>query len=271
MRKEIQNKLFTLAVAAKKTRRQKTFNVVIIVLLALFLYLLIYKYGDIPIVIIPFALVLVFGGLYIFLIALPSLYQPLTKEDYAFREIAKAITILEELDSPMAYEEASHRIQSANNFLENITLYEPEWYARVNTTLARFIENMKLIVYPAVTKSKIKKQDLEEIAIALASADSSEIEKVNLKLETEPAYGKIKPPPQITEVFMKKFKENKPFRFIVANILSFFVVLVPLWFHSILFQTNLVDSFSNTTNFLAVLAIVIALGIGIYEVTKKRN
>lgn len=62
---------------------------------------------------------------------------------------------------------------------------------------------------------------------------------------------------------------RRPFRFLLSNLFSFFVILAVLLIQSFASQTNFWDSLSSTTNFLGFLGIVIALGYGIYEATKK--
>lgn len=62
---------------------------------------------------------------------------------------------------------------------------------------------------------------------------------------------------------------RRPVRFLLSNLFSFFVISAVLLIQSFASQTNFWDSLSSTTNFLGFLGIVIALGYGIYEATKK--
>ena len=62
---------------------------------------------------------------------------------------------------------------------------------------------------------------------------------------------------------------RRPVRFLLSNLFSFFVILAVILIQSFASHTNFWDSLSNTTNFLAFIGIVIALGFGIYESTKK--
>jgi hypothetical protein len=61
----------------------------------------------------------------------------------------------------------------------------------------------------------------------------------------------------------------RPVRFLLSNLFSFFVISAVILIQSFASHTNFLDSLSNTTNFLAFIGIVIALGFGIYESTKK--
>ncbi len=65
------------------------------------------------------------------------------------------------------------------------------------------------------------------------------------------------------------YLSRRPIRFMLSNVFSSIVILGILLVQSVMVNSNFAEAFSNTTNFLALLGLVIALGYGIFEVTKK--
>lgn len=62
---------------------------------------------------------------------------------------------------------------------------------------------------------------------------------------------------------------RKPVRYLLSNLLSFFVISGMLLIQSFASQNNFWDALSSTTSFIAFLGLVIGLGAGIYTVIKK--
>lgn len=279
MRNEIKDQLTTLQIEAKETRKKKAYNIITIIAIALIFYLISYLEPQLnAFFLLLFIIAALLGGYYVIVNAIPSLVQPLPQTSYAFKKMAHAIDVLENSKSQLAYKEAYSCLKQAQKILNDIELDELEWYEDVNQTVKQFIENLQLVVLPATEKSKIRTEDLEEIAIALASMNPSKMEETNKNLETNPTYAKIKQPKKKAETFLKKIGENrhiglllsnKPVRFLLSNLFSFFVILAAILIQSFASHTNFWDSLSNTTNFLAFLGIVIMLGIGIYSITKR--
>lgn len=217
MRKEIQNILTTLEIEGKETRKKTARNILIVVILATGFYLIPYFYMQLSALWAIDFLISGIGVGYIVFEAIPTLYQPLKKEFYAFKRIARAIEILEKSNESVAYEEAYRCLKHAHKILKDIKLKDLEWYAKTNQTLNRFLENLQLIILPAIAGSYIWKEHLEEIALALSSTNASKIEAVNERLEAEPSYRKAKPPPRKTEIFARKFRESTyAFVFVLA-------------------------------------------------------
>lgn len=271
MRNEIKDELTTLRIKAKENRKKKACNSLIIVALAVVFYLISYFEPQLSGFFVLFLVTTALGGFYIFVDAIPSLIQPLPPISQAFKKIVSAIDWLENSKIDLAYKEAYSCLKQAHKILSDIELDELEWYEDVNQTVEQFIENLQLVVLPATEKSKIRKEDLEEIAVALSSMDVSKLAQMNKSLETQPDYEKVKPSPQKTEIYLKKLKENMPVRLLFANIISFLVVLVPIWLHSMIFQNIFADYFSNIMNFLTFLGIVIGLGALIYGIIKRKK
>jgi len=208
MKEEIEKALVRLQIEGKETRKTKARNILIIVAVAVLLYLIQYAYPQYSALLVIDALLALFGGIYIVLDAIPAFYQPLKPEFHAFKEIARTVQILEKSNEPIAYEEAYRCLRHAQKILEDIDLDDLEWYAETNETLKRFLENLQSIVLPAITNSNIKKEHLEEIAIALYSIDPSRIAEVNKTLEAEKSYKKSGPSQTKVEAFTKKLRET---------------------------------------------------------------
>jgi hypothetical protein len=233
MRKEIKEALFSLDLKAKKIRKEKGIRSIVIIGAIVILYtidqLLIPVGATYPILLatvaLAFVLVLTLGGLYVFFLLFPWLIQPLSTESYAFKHITKSIKILEESSTPEAFEEASKEIKAAGKLLRNANLYDRRWYVGVNGIIKRFSKNMQQIVYPTVCKLKIKIPDLEDIAIALARWDSTEIEKLNARLETEPTYEKIEPPLQTSQAIINRLRENRLAKMGYSLVLGYALIL----------------------------------------------
>jgi hypothetical protein len=208
MKDEIEKALVGLQIEGKEARKTKARNILIIVAFAVLFYLVPYAYPQYSALFVIFALLALFGGIYIVWDAIPAIYQPLKPEFYAFKEIARTVQILEKSNEPIAYEEAYRCLRHAHRILENIDLDDLGWYDETNETVKRFLENLQSIVLPAITNNNIRKEHLREIAIALYSMDPSRIAKVNKTLETETTYKKSGPSQTKVEAFTKKLQET---------------------------------------------------------------
>jgi len=208
MKHEIEKALVRLEIEGRETRKTKTRNILAIVAVAVLLYLIQFVYPQYSALLVIDALLVLFGGFYTVIDAIPSIYQPLKPEFHAFKEIARAIRLIYQSSDPIAYKEAYRCLRHAHEILTNISLDHLEWYNETNETLKRFLENLQSIVLPAITNSNIKKEHLEEIAIALYSIDPSKIAEVNKALEAETSYQKSGPSQTKVEAFTKKLRET---------------------------------------------------------------
>ena len=206
MRKEIEKELLELQILTKETRRKNARNIPIVVILAITFFLIPYFYPELNMLWGVFLLIMIFGGS-IFLGSITILYQPLKAEFYAFKKITRAIQILEKSKEPIAYEEAYRCVKHAHKILKKIELDELKWYEKINQTIKQFLENLQLIVLPAIRNSNIKIEHLEEFALAVLSINPSEIEAMNERLESESSYKKVKPPPRKIEILTKRLRE----------------------------------------------------------------
>lgn len=214
MRKEIEKALLRLRIEGKETRKNMARNILIVFSLIAVFFFIPYFYPQLSQLFVIDALIGLFGGMYVFLNAIPKLYQPLRKEHQAFIKIAKAIEILEKSNEPIAYEEAYRYVKEAYGILRGVELTKyVEWYREVNETFRQFLDNLKFVVLPAISKSNIKKEDLEAVALAVYETNPSEIKAVNHKLEK--SYRKFGPPPKKVEMLKKIMRES-----LIGNILG---------------------------------------------------
>lgn len=225
MHKEIEKALLRLKIEGKETRKEKTRNILVVVILAIVFYLIPYFYPQLILFLVVDIGIIIFGGIYIGG-TIQVLYQPLKLEFHAFQKFAQAIQTLEKSNEPIAYEEAYRFLKHAHKILNKIELGNLEWYNEINETLDQFRENLQLIVLPAVANSNIKKEHLEEIALAVYSTNLPQIEAVNKTLESEPSYKKSKPPPRRIEVFTRIFRESLIGKLLYSLALGYGLVLI---------------------------------------------
>lgn len=172
---EIQTKLINLEIETKQIRKKMSRNILIIVTLTI-LSILGYSYSGYSLFSLFAILIGLLGGIYIVLGAIPTIYQPLSHEDLAFKRIAKATELIRKCKgSILALTEASKYVRSAYETLEDVSLYDLEWYEDINIVFKQFINNLKLLV-PMIIKGEIGSEDLEKIALALSSRNSSKLE-----------------------------------------------------------------------------------------------
>lgn len=208
MREEIEKALLRLKIEGKETRKRMARHILIFSILVAFFSLVPYFYSQLTSFWTLDALIIVFGGIYVVFEAIPTLYDPLIPEYNAFKKIARAIQTLEKSNEPIAYEEAYRCLKHTNKILKAIELDNLEWYEEINQTLKRFLDNLELIVLPAISNSIIKTEHLEEIALAVFSINSEKIKAVNKTLESESSYKKYPKPPRKIEIFTRRFRES---------------------------------------------------------------
>ena len=208
MREEIEKALLRLKIEGKETRKEKGRNILIIIIVAVLLYLILHFYPQLNQLWIIEILIVGLGGVYIIFEAIPTLYQPLKEEFYAFKKIALAIEMLEKSNEPIAYEEAYRCVKRAQGMLGKIDLAELDWYEKINQTINQFRENLQSIVLPTIAKSSMKKEHLEEIALALYSMNPAEIEAVNDTLDAESTYTRIPSPPTKIKIFVRRLQQS---------------------------------------------------------------
>lgn len=191
MQKEIETALTKIEIEAKQKRRRTERNILLVVMFALLFFIIPYYYEPFRILYVLDVFWIAVGGFYVFYSQLPTLAQPLRREYYAFKKIAKAIDFLEKLKEPIAYEEAYHEVEGAYNALSQIGLDDSiAWYKPTNETFGKFLKNMEKIVLPATKASIIKEDHLVEVALAVYSLDIAKINTVNTTLDAEPSYKK---------------------------------------------------------------------------------
>ena len=207
MRQDIKSALLELQISGGETRKKKTRNISIsIILTGLFLWAIPYYYPQLSQLTVLGVIFVIITVFYAFFDAIPRLYQPLSPEFYAFKKIVNAIQTLEESSKPIAYKEAYRCLKNANEILKKMESIEPGWYSEVDGTLEHFYENLELRVLPATSNSRIKVSDLEEVALALYSTNTSKIKTINKTLESK--YDKSEPTPTKAEKLLKKFRQH---------------------------------------------------------------
>jgi hypothetical protein len=222
MRAEIKAKVASLQLEAKEVRKENTycfFVTIAIITLCIWIVLNYPQYGIL--ILVP-----LFGGIYI-LELISSLHQPLESEFYAFQKIAKAIETLENSKEDIFYKEAYRCVNKAYKILKSIELKNNfGLYDWSNEVFKKFLNNLRLIVLPAIDKKTIKIEHLEEIAIAIYETDTMLLNSINKKIEKEPDYKEsiIRIGEKISVI--KKLKESKYGRVLSSLFFGYGLVLV---------------------------------------------
>ena len=237
MRKEIEEKLTILQIEVKDIRRKTARNVGIVLGIIAVFYIL-YYYSQLTAIFVINVLIILFGGIYIVFYAIPTLYNPLTPEENAFKKIVRAIEILEKSKESIAYKEAHRCLNKAYKILKNIELNDIEWYDETNQILERFFNNLKLIVLPAVVDSYIQMGHLEEIALAVYEADPDKIKAVNERLELEPNYKKSIVREREITTFMRKVKESMIGKVLFSLAFGYGIILTACLIYVVLTQQD---------------------------------
>lgn len=133
-------------------------------------------------------------------------------------------------------------------------------------------ENLETQILPRIAQHKDVEsmiRVLRRLAEVFSEADRpislNEINIVNKQLENyEPI--EIEETPAKLRIILSK----EPIKFTGSFLLSFLIITIAILFHCKLFQTDLLDVISSLTNFLQILAVGIALGVGFYAVLRRK-
>jgi hypothetical protein len=186
------------------------------------------------------------------------LYRPLDLEQYAFREVAKAIDVLD-----VSNEEAYNYIEKACDTLKERTLRRVGWYKEANETVSRFLENLQLIVLPAIHDSKMAKEHLQAIALTIASMNIAETKTMNEMLESN--YEKAKPKAKAIHTLLTTIRTTIMWKILVSLASGYVLILAICFLYAI----------GTSQNFMTFLkdqpAIVILGGLGVSGITFWRT
>ena len=248
----IENSLKKLKIEAKKTRK-KTASIILAFVALMAVFILIgYYYPELsPLYIITG----VIGTLYMIFIAIPKLIRPLEPEQRAFRKIAEAIDLLE-----ASSEEAHDKVEAAREILNDRLLSQIGWYTEANSIFARLLENIELIVLPAIEELKIKKEDLGRTALAIVSMNPAKAKEVNDFLEK--SYTKAKPEP--TTSVLTEIRQSKVGRGIGSLVLGYGLIIVVCTFYALGTDQNLL-TFMKERPDIVILGGLIASGITFWK------
>lgn len=222
MRAKIKEGRGALHLEAKKARKKKALRLFIAIAIIVLCIWVVLSYPQTGILIF----VAIIGGIYV-LDAINILYQPLKSEFYAFQKIVEAIEILEESKEDIFYEEAFRCINKAYKILKSIELKEEfGLYDWSNEVFRAFLDNLKLIVLPAITEGSIISEHLEDIALAIYETDPILLNSVNGKIEGEKSYPKGEAGERKIVSFAKKFQENQYGKILISLGFGFGLVLI---------------------------------------------
>jgi hypothetical protein len=210
--------------------------------------------------------------------------QPWSRENYETQIFVRMFTASEKLELCTGEDISSKLcVKQASKQLENALLSFSQFVKelqKINSSLveSRFskpLETMQINISERILprlKNPKEIQDIVPVLKGLAkmfgeAERSLEVEDIISKNKDLERFDKIevKEGPSKLNIFVRR----KPVQFLLANVLSFMLVFAVVLVQSYFSRTAVFDSFVNTTNFLAFLGIVIALGYGIYEVTKR--
>jgi hypothetical protein len=213
----IGNILKKLRIEAKKIRKRTAYRILGFVALTTVLILIGNFYSQLYALFAIGFLVGLVGAFYICFVGISNLIHPLQPEQRAFKKIAEAIDLLE-----ASNEEAHDNVEDARRILKDRYLAEIGWYVETNLIFTRLLENIQLIVLPAIDESKIKKEDLEKTALAIASMDPAKAKEVNDLLEK--SYTKANPEP--STAFLTEIRQSTVGRVVVSLVWGYGLILV---------------------------------------------
>jgi hypothetical protein len=213
----IGNILKKLKIEAKKTRKRMAYRILGFVALTTVLILIGNFYPQVNALFAIGFLVGLVGAFYISFFGISNLIHPLQPEQRAFKKIAEAIDLLE-----ASNEEAHDKVEDARKILDDRYLTEIGWYAETNLIFTHLLENIQLIVLPAIDESKIKKEDLEKTALAIASMDPAKAKEVNDLLEK--SYTKANPEP--STALLTEIRQSTVGRVVVSLVWGYGLILV---------------------------------------------
>jgi hypothetical protein len=263
MQSQIQGELLQAKKEAKEIRVRKSLHIFIIVGLSVLFFIIPYFSPPANGLYVIDVFVVLFGGMYVLLGALPSVYQPLSKEKQAFVQIFKAIDVLNKSKEPIAYEAALKYLEKADMILDSQLTVPFKWYEKINQSLFEFRGNLKYVLLPSTQGFKIKTEHLEEIALALVRESPEEIAAINQKIRNEPSYVRVTPQPQKSLIAL--LKENKLTKIGYSLGLGYILIIVIC----LIFTLSTGQDFSNFVR--ANPAIVIGGGLGLSGLTFWRT
>lgn len=234
MRAEIKANIATLQLEAKEVRRKKAYRLLIVIASIALSIWFILNYPQFGILIF----VPIFGALYI-IDAIDTLYHPLKSEFQAFQKIADAIITLEKSKEDIFYEEAYRCVNKAYKILKSIELKEEfGLYDWSNEVFRKFLENLDIIILPAIKQGAIIPEHLESIALAIYETDTKMLELVNSKIEGETSYTRGKPSDRQIVSYVKKIQENKYGKIVISLALGYGLVLTISLIYVVLTQQD---------------------------------
>jgi len=224
MQKEIEEELLRVRIIKKERLKRFGLYSLITSAIIVFFYVIPYFYLN-PSLILGIGTLLLFPSGIILAVCLTLLYSPLPARFRAFQEIAKAIEVLEKSSESIAYEEAYRHLKKALHELRTISLETRGWYSENNKVIKHFRENLELIVLSELSTSNMKKEHLEEIALAVISGNTLKMQLVNKTLESEESYKKSEPSPSWLEKFETRLRETKILKLLYSLVLGYGLVL----------------------------------------------
>jgi hypothetical protein len=94
----------------------------------------------------------------------------------------------------------------------------------VNRTFEQLLENLQLIVLPAIKDCLMKKKHLEKIALAIISMSQKKVKEVNKKLESK--YDKAEPESSKATTFLTAIRKSTVGKILGSLALGYGLVLV---------------------------------------------
>lgn len=233
MREEIEGKLRVLQIEAKETRKRKGLFLLIAITIIALCILALFYYPQFGLLFI----VAVVGGIFV-LDGMNTLFHPLKEEFQAFQNFAHAIELLEKSKDEVVYEEVYRRIKTAYEILKQIDLSELGWYDWSNDVFEQFLDNLKLIILPAVAEGSIKTEHLEDIALALYETDPATLNAVNDKIESEFTYIKKLAGERKITTFGRKVKQSIIGKVLLSLAFGYFFILTASLIYVVLTQQD---------------------------------
>jgi hypothetical protein len=251
----IENSLKKLKIQARKTRKKTASKILAVVVFMAVLILIGYYFPEFSAISVIAG---VLGTLYVIFDAVPKFIRPLEPEYRAFRKIAEAIDLLE-----ASNEEAHDKVKAAHKILNGRILLHIGWYTETNSIFARLLENIELIVLPAIEDLKIKKEDLGKTALAIGNMNPAKAKEVNDFLEK--TYPKAIPEPKTA--FLTEIRESTVGRILGSLVLGYGLIIVVCSLYVIVTDQNL-PTFMKEKPDIIILGGLIASGITFWK-TKK--
>ena len=202
----------------------------------------------------------------IFVASVYSYIWPYSLEERAFKKTANVAEILSQKNKALAYEEAYQCLAEVFQILKKIRRVELFWYRETNETIARFVENFELVVLPATSGQSMKKEHLEQVALAIYSGDPSKIKTINEALES--SYKKEQKPPKKPVLSLKAVSESKVGNLLISLFLGFGLVFVLCLVYVFLTQQDLA-TFARDRPDIILLGGLLVSGITFWRSTKK--